>query len=79
ALAAKAKLLLFDEPTSGLDFAHMVKVGNLLEKIAKEGRTVLVSTHDPELIAMCCDYVLSIENGQVSSLKKVENKLQWKQ
>ncbi len=57
----------------------MVKVGNLLEKIAKEGRTVLVSTHDPELIAMCCDYVLSIENGQVSSLKKVENKLQWKQ
>jgi len=64
AIAADAKLLLFDEPTSGLDYAHMVKVGKLLRYLADCGRTVLVSTHDPELIELCCDYVLSIQDGQ---------------
>jgi energy-coupling factor transport system ATP-binding protein len=65
AIAADAKLLLFDEPTSGLDYAHMVNVGKLLRYLADRGRTVLVSTHDPELIELCCDYVLSIQNGKV--------------
>ena len=65
AIAADAKLLLFDEPTSGLDYSHMVKVSELLRELADAGRTVLVSTHDPELIELCCDYVLSINNGKV--------------
>lgn len=58
AIAADAKLMLFDEPTSGLDFSHMEKVGVLLKTLAKSGNTVLVATHDPELIELCCDYVL---------------------
>ncbi|MCR5468761.1 MAG: ABC transporter ATP-binding protein [Lachnospiraceae bacterium] len=70
AIAADAKILLFDEPTSGLDYSHMVKVSELLRNLADDGRTVLVSTHDPELIDLCCDYVLSIKNGRVYSLEK---------
>jgi energy-coupling factor transport system ATP-binding protein len=65
AIAAKAKLLLFDEPTSGLDFLHMEKVAELLKELAASGKTVLVSTHDSELIDKCCDHVLCIENGKV--------------
>ncbi len=71
AIAAKAKLLLFDEPTSGLDFMHMEKVGELLKELALQGNTVLVSTHDSELIETCCDYTLLIEKGRVKSFKKV--------
>ena len=71
AIAAKAKLLLFDEPTSGLDFMHMEKVGKLLKELALQGNTVLVSTHDSELIETCCDYTLLIEKGRVKSVKKV--------
>ena len=56
AIAAGAQILLFDEPTSGLDFDHMMKVGKLLRGLAQSGKTVLVSTHDPELIEKCCDY-----------------------
>ena len=71
AIAAEAKLMLFDEPTSGLDFSHMEKVGELLKSLAQKGNTVLVATHDPELIELSCDYVLCIENGKLGYMKKV--------
>ena len=70
AIAAGAELLLFDEPTSGLDYAHMEKVGELLKQLAVSGRTVLVSTHDPELIEQCCAYVLRINHGRVASMTR---------
>lgn len=66
AIAAGAELLLFDEPTSGLDYAHMVKVGKMLRELADGGSTVLVSTHDPELIRLCCDTELVICRGRAS-------------
>ena len=65
AMAAGAKILLFDEPTSGLDYAHMKQVGDMLKKLAKSGSTILVSTHDPELLALCCDEVIHIERGKL--------------
>ena len=70
AIAKGAKLLLFDEPTSGLDYTHMEKVGSLLRKLADDGSTVLVSTHDPELIDGYCDYELYIKNGRVQFLRE---------
>ncbi len=72
AIAADAKLLLLDEPTSGLDYSHMVKVSELLKSLAENGRTVLVSTHDPELIELCCDYVLHINGGRAVRLEKTK-------
>ena len=72
AIAADAKLMLFDEPTSGLDFCHMEKVGGLLKSLAAANNTVLVATHDPELIELCCDYVLCIENGRVGYLRRIK-------
>ncbi|MCR5545959.1 MAG: ABC transporter ATP-binding protein [Lachnospiraceae bacterium] len=70
AIAADAKMLLFDEPTSGLDYSHMVKVAKLLRRLADDGRTVLVSTHDSELLELSCDYVLSIHHGKVTNFEK---------
>lgn len=66
AIAAGAKILLFDEPTSGLDYAHMKQVADMLQNLARTGSTVLVSTHDPELLALCCDEVIHIEHGRVA-------------
>lgn len=48
----------------------MEKVGILLRHLADSGHTILVSTHDPELIAESCDYILKIENGKVESLTR---------
>ena len=71
ALAADAEILLFDEPTSGLDHRHMKTVGSLLRSLAERGKTVIVSTHDPELIALCCRYLLCLENGRIKYIREV--------
>lgn len=66
ALAAGAELLLFDEPTSGLDYRHMREVAELLKQLSEKGKTVFVSTHDPELIALCCDQTVRIREGRLA-------------
>ena len=48
---------------------HMERVGRLLKELAVAGSTVLVSTHDPELIEECCDYELYIKKGKVVYLR----------
>ena len=65
AIASKKEILVFDEPTSGLDYQHMLEVSNCLKKLSSIGITSLIITHDPELIAECCDYFIFIENGTV--------------
>ena len=65
ALLAKKSLLVFDEPTSGLDFTGMESTAELLSSISDEC-TVLVVTHDSELIERCCTHILHIENGKIS-------------
>lgn len=63
AVASDKELILFDEPTSGLDYEHMKQVAAILQLLRARGKTVFVITHDPELIALCADDILLIENG----------------
>ena len=60
ALASGRELLLLDEPTSGLDYAHMKETATLLEKLRTMGTTILVVTHDSELIRSCCTRSITI-------------------
>lgn len=55
-LLSGREILLFDEPTSGLDGGNMRKIAALLTEAAAEGKTVLVITHDKELMQVCCDF-----------------------
>lgn len=68
AMAANAQILLFDEPTSGLDYRHMCEVAELLKRLAADGKTIFVSTHDPELIALCCDKIVRITDGRAQEI-----------
>ena len=54
ALASGREILLLDEPTSGLDYAHMLETAGLLKQLRARGITILVVTHDCELIRACC-------------------------
>ena len=60
ALASGRELLLLDEPTSGLDYAHMKETAALLEKLRSMGTTILVVTHDGELIRSCCTRSITV-------------------
>lgn len=64
ALLAKKRLFVFDEPTSGLYFRSMEATAKLLRGISIEC-SVLIVTHDPELIDRCCTHILHIKNGQI--------------
>ena len=61
AIASGREILLFDEPTSGLDYLHMQQTADLLRELKEMGKTVIVVTHDSELIRSCCDRKLVIE------------------
>jgi len=49
ALVKRPSVLLLDEPTSGLDDASTGLIGKILGEELAEGRSVIVSTHDPRL------------------------------
>lgn len=55
-------ILILDEPTSGLDGQNMRLIAERLKSEAQHGRTILVITHDHELIESCCDNVVEVEN-----------------
>ena len=53
-------ILILDEPTSGLDGQNMRLIAERLRSEARNGRTILVITHDRELIESCCDRIAKI-------------------
>ena len=65
-LLTKARLLILDEPTKGLDAPTKEAVINLLSYAQAEGATILVATHDMQLISRVADNVSLVFDGQIS-------------
>ncbi|WP_315524721.1 ABC transporter ATP-binding protein [Pseudoramibacter alactolyticus] len=61
AIASKLPILLLDEPTSGLGCEQMLVIAGILNRLKKEGRTIITVTHDSEFIKHCCDNVIHME------------------
>ena len=72
AVVSDREILVFDEPTSGLDLRHMQEVAMTLQHLQQMGKTVLVITHDYELIASCCTHVLHLESGKVQEQYRLD-------
>lgn len=66
AIAASKEILIFDEPTSGLDYVHMRQTADALQMLRDLGKTILVITHDMELIALCADNVVRLDGGRIA-------------
>ncbi len=65
ALANDPPVILADEPTAELDAENARAVTNLLLRLAKEeGKTVILSTHDPR-VAVKADRILRLEDGKL--------------
>ena len=61
AVASGRDIILFDEPTSGLDYFHMIQVSEILKSLQKTGKTVIIVTHDVELIKNACTRVIRFD------------------
>ncbi|HBR09607.1 MAG TPA: ABC transporter [Clostridiales bacterium] len=65
ALAQQAPVLMLDEPTANLDFGNQVLVLAQARALAREGYTVIQTTHNPEQAFMFSDRVLALKDGRV--------------
>ncbi len=65
ALLKDPELLILDEPTNGLDPAGIAEIRELVRGLAREGRTVLLSSHLMNEIEQICDRVSVIRRGRL--------------
>lgn len=65
ALAMDPKLMLFDEPTSALDPELVGDVLDVMRNLAREGRTMIVVTHEIGFAREVCDTLVFIDDGVV--------------
>jgi arginine/ornithine transport system ATP-binding protein len=65
ALAMEPEVMLFDEPTSALDPELVGEVLRVMRKLAEEGRTMLVVTHEMGFAREVSDQVMFLHAGQV--------------
>jgi ABC-type polar amino acid transport system ATPase subunit len=66
ALAVNPRILLMDEPTAALDQERRAELGMLLRDLVRQGRTLLVVTHDEEFARAHATRVLRLSEGRVA-------------
>ncbi len=73
ALTMQPKVMLFDEPTSALDPELIGEVLNVMQKVAKDGMTMLVVTHEMGFAREVADRVLVMADGEIIEDSKPED------
>jgi putative ABC transport system ATP-binding protein len=66
ALANDPELILADEPTGNLDKKNGQKITQVLKILKADGKTVIVATHDPEIMCLA-DRQLCLDDGRLAS------------
>lgn len=74
ALAVNPMLLLADEPTGNLDWETSDTMMDLFEKIAGEGKTIIMATHNMEIVKKYKKRVIHIVGGKVADKSNKEDK-----
>ena len=65
ALVGDPQILVVDEPTAGLDPEERVRFRSVLSRFAKDGKTVLLSTHIVEDVYQICEELAVLRKGQL--------------
>jgi len=70
-------ILILDEPTYGQDRENLIKLIDLLYQINKSGTSILIITHDMDMVERCCDKLIYLNKGQVEycgrDVSKIKN------
>ena len=65
ALSSKADIILLDEPTFGLDSHNTFQLIELFQESVSSGQTIIMVTHDPEIIHRYPTRRLIVEDNQL--------------
>ena len=72
-LIADPDILLMDEPTKGLDNGFKMQLEDMLRKLQKRGKTIVVVSHDIEFCAVAGDRVALLFDGEVAMVGDVRS------
>ena len=67
-LLHRPEVLLLDEPTANLDVHSTERIREILLKLAKQGTTILLTTHNMGEVEIVCDRVAIINHGRLVDL-----------
>lgn len=65
AIMEHQKIIILDEPYNALDFTTNKEITRILNNLKKEGRTILLTSHQHEYLEKLCDTMYYIENGNI--------------
>ncbi len=66
ALANEPQVLLADEPTGNLDSARATELLELLKTMQRDGKTIVMVTHDQELASKFADRIIKLKDGKLA-------------
>jgi ABC-2 type transport system ATP-binding protein len=72
ALMHRPRLLILDEPTAGVDIELRLELWQYIERINREGTTVLLTTHYLEEAERMCDRIAFINRGEIAAHGTIE-------
>jgi energy-coupling factor transporter ATP-binding protein EcfA2 len=65
-LVNRPKIIILDEPTRGMDYTLKKELVGFLEDYCRQGNTVIIVTHDVEIVAECANRVILLSEGRVA-------------
>ena len=65
AIMEKPDILILDEPTNGLDKKGVEEFRNLILAFKKEGKTIILASHNAEDVRLLCDNVSELDGGRL--------------
>jgi ABC-2 type transport system ATP-binding protein len=74
-LLGDPEVLIFDEPTNGLDPNGIAEIRELIQKLAAEGKTIIMASHLLDEVEKVCTHVAIIKNGDLLTAGSVEEVL----
>jgi ABC-type multidrug transport system ATPase subunit len=74
-LLADPEVLVLDEPTNGLDPQGIADVREVIQKTAREGKTIIIASHILDEIEKICTHVAVIKKGNLLASGSIQNVL----
>jgi ribose transport system ATP-binding protein len=66
AITAESRILIFDEPTQGIDVGAKFEIYMLLNKLKKEGRSIIVISSEIEEVQGLCNRIIVMRHGKIA-------------